>query len=1451
MSNCNYKFGDKVFTSVEDLNNFLLSNKHQIGLFSDIVYSSRYNTKQQEIMAILDERAIAAREVLSAKHRAKIDRTFDSYDVTPSNDQYISVLNAIKEFRQPNGDRLNPVFNEENHKKQLADQLKTDNPGYSAAEIDKIIEDIYEGYVNIAKAGVLFHHLAKRYFSNFYNEPTIADFETFRQDLIVSYQKKEFELTDAINRTNRISEKNALGAELDEVRASLNMFQTIESRHLEAFLDQLKLVKDSFNQKFGKNYKIYNEYPIVDEDHNLIGVIDMVIVDSDGVIHILDYKFSSSRLSEWKSPKRNNYKYQLGFYRQILANYGLNVANSQLLLVPFTFQDFKKDTFSGLEYTGYLYDLNEHNDLTFGSSSKYDNINYNLPLKPLMSYVNPNFLKDHKEKTSTLLPSFSDDLRTDTTLFDNWAKNKLYKKNGKFRVYNRNQAVDFETEAEAIALLREIYIKQHTEKHVQVENIVYRLGKAMKSGDHNAIWTNFNPNAKQGWFNIHMKKYTDAAHEIIENKELLSQGIILVRNKFDDQVDVIIIDFNDLNQDVKYAKGTTMLGDYEKDDYHLQHNTGVLKAKYGNVVLMKAMLALNDVIPDIFRGSLRLGDIRVYNPAISHGLTAERDSLLYTFNRLFSLSKTKGDNNFANGKIKISSNLELLRTAIINAHKLNKRSEAFNEIHSEFFKSPIVANNAIQELTLLRNQLENRFPQFRNVQREQLESLRNTPEFIIYQEITNSLMYFSGQQRYQEFYDPDQYLSGGFLNIFKNGWQGTMLDSIGTIESLNARQMNTFVKNAHQLIRNDLEKFRDEANVKINKFKEASGYGRFQQNILGAQNHIYRNLYREVDGVLDGTLMFKDPDDMNTQLEPHEREFLRYALWEINKERFDLTDPNSTAAQEAKLKERYYHVPLMEATKESKWQSEEGRAAALQRTKEKFDPKRIKEEFDRGVQQFNNLEHKEGLVRARQDWTMYDMMEYGETNRDELLTSREIGYFETNVEQILYRFKDAKIKRRRYNEVLPLLKANLAAIIMDSEFRNIPLHNVEKYINDYVKNRIFNESIVPEAYKKIAQIAGGLQQITSVAALGFSVKNGIQQILEGVWKNTSRALINHYGKEQFGFKSYNQAAKIIMGESGDFVNNITLTERMNEKFGINDMDINRIVERMMSDKTGFMHFESRWMFWMSTAPDYFNRMALLLAQMIEDGAYDAHTLDSNEVMHYDWTKDKRFEIYARGDKSHPEYAKQRGHYLTMLHEFNQSGMRREDGKLFVEGDALPQAYTVKEIESLKSFGNMLYGYYDHVDKMMLKSTWMGSMWLQFMTFWSSKKNQYFLPRNVYQWGRYVSKKDENGNQLYVKYNADGEGGFELEITTENTGTELVMWEGRIQEGIFVSLVNGFLELYNNGSEGFMENFWNDEIRRNNVKQFGYDLLVWTLLGILMTMFIKQLLKARNAGLKEK
>lgn len=138
-----------------------------------------------------------------------------------------------------------------------------------------------------------------------------------------------------------------------------------------------------------------------------------------------------------------------------------------------------------------------------------------------------------------------------------------------------------------------------------------------------------------------------------------------------------------------------------------------------------------------------------------------------------------------------------------------------------------------------------------------------------------------------------------------------------------------------------------------------------------------------------------------------------------------------------------------------------------------------------------------------------------------------------------------------------------------------------------------------------------------------------------------------------------------------------------------------------------------------------HRMGLLIAKMKSDGSFDAHELDDRGILVYNWKKDKRFEHFAKGETTHENYLKEKNLYETMIEDFNTAGFRNEDGSLLDAKnlDALPQAYTRTEGQSIKNYADLLYGHYDEESKSLLYDTLFGAVFMQYKTFITAKLEQ--------------------------------------------------------------------------------------------------------------------------------
>ena len=105
--------------------------------------------------------------------------------------------------------------------------------------------------------------------------------------------------------------------------------------------------------------------------------------------------------------------------------------------------------------------------------------------------------------------------------------------------------------------------------------------------------------------------------------------------------------------------------------------------------------------------------------------------------------------------------------------------------------------------------------------------------------------------------------------------------------------------------------------------------------------------------------------------------------------------------------------------------------------------------------------------------------------------------------------------------------------------------------------------------------------------------------------------------------------------------------------------------------------------------------------------------------------DRASDPARKHETTHPDYLKEKSLYCTMIDDFNTAGFRNADGSLLnaEKMDALPQAYTRTEGQSLKNYADLLYGHYDEESKSLLCDTFIGSIFLQYKTYITAKLEQ--------------------------------------------------------------------------------------------------------------------------------
>jgi hypothetical protein len=384
-------------------------------------------------------------------------------------------------------------------------------------------------------------------------------------------------------------------------------------------------------------------------------------------------------------------------------------------------------------------------------------------------------------------------------------------------------------------------------------------------------------------------------------------------------------------------------------------------------------------------------------------------------------------------------------------------------------------------------------------------------------------------------------------------------------------------------------------------------------------------------------------------------------------------------------------------------------------------------------------------------------------------------------------------------------------------------------------------------------------------ALAFSPVQFTYQSLEGIWKDAKLIFTNYDGQETFTLDNMKKAAGIVYRELGHTSDKATVVQMLNAFYGLNDMDAASFVENNSSNNHGIFNFFNKFAYKFSSRPDFYNRMTIFVSQMMKDGSWEAHSIDENGQLHYDWKKDKRFEAYAHPEShTKEEYNEARARYYATAQQLIREGARNADGTLFKLGDdkhpaALPKAYSNKESEAKKAVGDTMYGYYDSTKKSMMQATYLGSLLMQMRTYWSGKKNQYFAPGGFKAQGKWVVAKDPDGNELYFSQDENGNIDYNAPLVTKDdpncSGTKFLQWKGKFEEGVMVTFWDIFKNCKSDNPLNVLNPLaWRSEYLRRihdesidedlrktwetNMKLLRMDLLMLALLGFLANMAIE-------------
>lgn len=1426
LSQCQYKYNGQKFDFVTLWQNLDEADLDELNSASDILYSKYIKQEAQK------NRLEALKNKAKERNSNQLEYllTGDFAYSGENKEQAISVFITQSPEAVVNGQPIVEQFNIEEYKNS---EIKNrQNLGMTLEESKKEVEKEISNWETIAEDSKDLHKLL--------TDPIIAIPEDRREEYIQRAKQN-------LDKSSKLYNDDILGKLYD----GLKTFYINSKGHY----------KDS---QTVRNINIVSQLRGVST--KLFGHIDYAFIDTFGVLHVYNFKVTHNPTAKWSQAKKEAYKYELAFLKQMLANNGINIKNINMNIVPIQ--------------VGYDADYNEINNISVKESRNYDyNANsvyvggkYDNTAKffidsdsQVENIINDD-LAQADQINKAIFPFFSVKSDIIGKTVDDWIKSAKTvgetepliireESPGQWKVFINGKPYEISdpTSKERNKEIREL-VSKHLDKlntnNSYINNIKNYLIDSYNRGFVNLEDLKRNSSFFSAEFNQYVEKLGDDKHHNWELLDDLAEcNILMFRNKQTGIIDVITLSQQNLNIVPKYPKSgaTNVLGAYKRDS-----QIDMLYGDMGAIEAIRTLVLLNQIlnkIPDAKLGLLKVvsqfGDKKLYD--IKHISETYLKEIFKTIkSEVRDLPEFQYNFNETNFVDPIDNLIREYQA--IQENNSQQYSKFFEDsIGFEEFYSAENINQKRTALQTIAQTIQQYFKKDDNIQdianSKKVKDPRLKDLAKLYLLVTDAYLYYSKENveysspmsSIHTFVTTTPTLSSQNVRIVANNLQ-TTLDSIAEeVESEYTQHMRKFLM----------------------EFYSESGYSTLENITIGDQNRLFKNLYQR-DSNGNRIMKFKNPyinEGDSLYLSNAERKFLKHALFEFNRIRYakrkdiqNFSSPSDPKIADYILNnpngDKYLWVPLKRASNASRRQDIGAYMNNFKRKISQFLKFDSKQAFDEFV---NNLtpEERQILDQDIKELQVHNpMLEWEKDSvlRQDRINKLGVDFFETNVEDLLLNFLARSVETEKFQKFLVgtkmlMLKMNLLG--GDS------IKNELKYIEDYIKVNIFKKSVMEPQSQSIISRLTPVRTFVTYANLAGNAVAYLRDIENGFFENFLRTATKF--QTNISAKNLTKAYGYVITHGSSNTMNINMLSKLCVRYRLSNTDLARITERLKTNRGGIFNWDN-WAFSTLRSPDFLNRMTLFVAKAMEDGCFDAWYIENDELK-YNWKKDKRFEIYAKGDKNHPEYSKQKGLYFMKISEWNQE---HPDNRLEYSDD-LPSPYSNQDILAIRNVGDNIYGSYDRSLRAMgenkalgwvfgMYTTWMNGMWNN----WFMKPGKY----NVHQmntvvdtnengeelWldenGRILTQKNQDGNITYVDEN--GEVGI--------PDVPVYKKQPVIVQGIIYTFKDIFGSLRDGGIPEVKEYLKGNEVAKRNILHGASQTLIALLHLLLLKLLIDEAYK---------
>ena len=1476
--NCKYIYKGYTFNSEIELDDFLISKKQYESEFGDLVFSKKIEQLDSEKK--LKDFRDSSKQFKEAWNYKK--KYIDGEEVGKRNKPWKGVTEYLSELKTNEGRPLFPIFDIDNY---FSEKI----PVWTDPTLNRDIHVIYDP---AKKIGVFTQEEIDIMFEGDINKARyLTKEEALRwKEIIQNKWQQQAEMGTAIHAAlEYFFSKNANGyynfTQTDEnikykIRKTIDLSK-LPPNTLDQIITYARELKSKIAKELNEDEDSLEFFPEVtitgdlselrsDGVNKLAGSIDLAIVGSDGRIHIVDYKTSPKDFIHYSSAKKLAFTYQQATYNRMLQRQGLNVKNNIISIAPIQFDGLKllnKD--EALQIPSKA--LFAFDQLVWDSGAMLMDLSPTIKVKDSLNEHLDNYMPEVKivdipsqevlsRTTKRMTENFGVNLQQQTMddeqLRDLLKEEGAFKadENGNYTYHPKSSIKQFlaKSEEDMFNQVRKYYDRASENIFRRTEALIRALQEGQKNNttDISAYLKGQltkhldDENAEAGWYLKYIQQYSNSDWKVESYPEAISFGVIFIRNIHTNQIDVIKLATNNLKFERYYTKGnkkyenrSSLLYQFETDLKEKANSRSyMLQAYNGNLHSMEVMFLINNMAGRFQEG--KIGHIQIINPYIGQSMSAKNEELLYCYNKLLQYAPLKNERDFIKeGDINFATTADLAEMDFIATLESQNSISGKSELTS--CKSQLQGASSVEEKISALEKIAQTLLSNNSSLLQPTKSMDNK-EARIYNKILLAIAELRGYHLRQQIKDHKKFSENSGIGIFTKGWQGSYIDNPGNLESNTLNMITQLVAQGYQGVRTEMTGIINEVRKEMEEFRKAKGFVGTVQN----ETSLFKNMFR--DDITD-ELILKNPDDLHNGLDEHERKFLSFFLEKVNKRRLNLTDEKLNELKQSGSLE-YFRVPLARAS----GNSEVAMKGLWSYFKHMFGnlihPSKSLSEFKEKMEGL--FSYEEQHQKDTNLFSMTNMFDRTAESREMLVAEKGKEYFEHNLEALLLKHEFAYSTKKHMDNVFPMIKAAYVHLLMQGEFQNTTFKNDLEYAQNYIKAIVKNQHLEEEFQDQVMnQLAGNIKKITSFTALAFSPVQ-MYQFIQHLWTDLSLYIRKPDGSAAFTKDNLVQAFKYVYKDLGHFSNTPTKVQLLNEIFGVNDMDMNTYVDRVKTDQGGVFNI-TNFAYKFASRPDFYGRMSIIVAKMINDGSWDAYEVVDGKLV-YNFKKDKRFSDIANGKPN----MKQEALYRAIGKQLVNEGYTMPDGQPFRMDSQkivpLPTGYSSQEIESYKNITDTAYGYYTHERKSLIHYQFLGSLFMQMRTYWSGKKNQYMQSGGVKVQGRWEQEVDNNGNKLYYQV-IDGRIREDLPPVTAQEGTPedqlapFLVWKGQWQEGIIVTIGSIIRDTLNYRAEegdnyinalkkAYMDK-WNvddadlQRMYRSNIKQLIYDILLFLIIGM--------------------